>query len=46
VLDSVGAGALGAVVEMRAHHTLCGEREAPALVVEQLRPRVLAGHRA
>ena len=46
VLEGIVPGAIGATVEMRAHLALSGERQTPALVIEQLRPRVFAGHRA
>jgi hypothetical protein len=46
VLDGIGAAALGAAVEMRAHLALGGERQAPALVFEEPLPSVFAGHRA
>jgi hypothetical protein len=46
VLDGIGAGALGAAVKMRAHLALGGERQAPALVIDEAIPRVPAGHRA
>src|SRR5216117_2735275 len=45
LLDGVGAGAVGAPVEVRAHFSLRRERQAAPLVVEQPDPHVLAVHR-
>src|SRR3989442_6850656 len=46
LLDGVGAGAVGARVQVRAHLALRRERQALPLVVEQPDPHVAAVHRS
>ena len=46
LFDGVGARAISAPVEMRAHRALRLELQASFLKVEQVQPDVVAGHRS
>ena len=46
LLDGVGTCAVDAALEVRAHVALRRQRQAPAMIVDQPEPDVVARHRA